>query len=79
MYGTNRRLHVHGKELPSLLLLLLLFHIEDYDQQIVTVAEAAFVHATPLLAEIEQRGDFHVTWGFADDGYSDTVRISQVG
>lgn len=30
-----------------------------------------------ILHEIEQRGDFQVTWGFADDGYSDTVRISQ--
>ena len=24
-----------------------------------------------ILYEIEQRGDFHVTWGFTDDGYSD--------
>ena len=30
-----------------------------------------------ILYEIEQRGDFQVTWGFADDGYSDTVRISR--
>lgn len=30
-----------------------------------------------ILHEIEARGDFQVTWGFADDGYSDTVRISQ--
>ena len=30
-----------------------------------------------ILHEIEQRGDFQVTWGFADDGYSDTVRISR--
>ena len=30
-----------------------------------------------ILHEIEQRGDFHITWGFADDGYSDTVRISR--
>ena len=30
-----------------------------------------------ILYEIEQRGDFHVTWGVADDGYSDTVRISR--
>ena len=29
-----------------------------------------------ILYEIEQRGDFQVTWGFTDDGYSDTVRIS---
>ena len=28
-----------------------------------------------ILHEIEQRGDFHVTWGFTDDRYSDTVRI----
>lgn len=31
-----------------------------------------------ILYEIEQRGDFHVTWGVADNGYSDTVRISRV-
>ena len=30
-----------------------------------------------ILYEIEQRGDFQVTWGFADDGYSDTVRVSR--
>ena len=30
-----------------------------------------------ILYEIEQRGDFQVTWGFADDGHSDTVRISR--
>ena len=32
-----------------------------------------------ILYEIEQRGDFQVTWGFADDGYSDTVQISRKG
>ena len=32
-----------------------------------------------ILYEIKQRGDFQVTWGFADDGYSDTVRISRRG
>ena len=32
-----------------------------------------------ILYEIEQRGDFHVTWGLADDGYSDTVQISRAG
>ena len=30
-----------------------------------------------ILHEIERRGDFQVTWGLADDGYSDTVRISR--
>ena len=30
-----------------------------------------------ILYEIERRGDFQVTWGLADDGYSDTVRISR--
>ena len=30
-----------------------------------------------ILYEIEQRGDFKVTWGLANDGYTDTVRISQ--
>ena len=28
-----------------------------------------------ILHEIERRGDFQITWGLADDGYSDTVRI----
>ena len=32
-----------------------------------------------ILYEIEQRGDFQVTWGFTDDGYSDTVQISRKG
>lgn len=32
-----------------------------------------------ILYEIEQRGDFQITWGFADDGYSDTVHISRTG
>ena len=30
-----------------------------------------------ILYEIEQRGDFKVTWGFTDAGYSDTVRITR--
>ena len=30
-----------------------------------------------ILHEIEQRGNFHITWGLADDGYSDTVQISR--
>ena len=30
-----------------------------------------------ILHEIEQRGDYEVTWGLADDEYSDTVRISR--
>lgn len=32
-----------------------------------------------ILHEIEQRGDFQITWGLADDGYSNTVQISRVG
>ena len=32
-----------------------------------------------ILHEIEQRDDYKVTWGLADDGYSDTVRISRRG
>ena len=32
-----------------------------------------------ILHEIKARRDFHITWGFADDGYSDTVRISRQG
>lgn len=30
-----------------------------------------------ILYEIEQKGDLEVTWGFADNGYSDTVQLSQ--
>ena len=30
-----------------------------------------------ILHEIEQCGDFQITWGLADDGYTDTVRISR--
>ena len=30
-----------------------------------------------ILHEIEARGDYEVSWGLADDGYSDTVRISR--
>ena len=30
-----------------------------------------------ILHEIERRGDYEVTWGLADDGYSDTVRVSR--
>ena len=30
-----------------------------------------------ILHEIEAREDYDVTWGLADDGYSDTVRISR--
>ena len=30
-----------------------------------------------ILHEIERRGDYEVSWGLADDGYSDTVRISR--
>ena len=28
-----------------------------------------------ILHEIEARGDYDITWGLADDGYSNTVRI----
>ena len=30
-----------------------------------------------ILHEIEARGDFQITWGLADDGYTDTVRVSR--
>ena len=30
-----------------------------------------------ILYEIEQRGDFQITWGVEDDGYIDTVCISR--
>ena len=30
-----------------------------------------------ILHEIETRSEFQVTWGLADDSYSDTVRISR--
>ena len=32
-----------------------------------------------ILYEIEQRGAYEVTWGLADDGYTNTVRVSPVG
>ena len=28
-----------------------------------------------ILHEIEARGDYHITWGLADGGYTNTVRI----
>ena len=31
-----------------------------------------------ILHEIEKRGDYDITWGIADDGYTDTVRISRI-
>ena len=31
-----------------------------------------------ILYEIEQRGDCEGTWGLADDGYTNTVRISRM-
>ena len=31
-----------------------------------------------ILHEIEAHGDFQITWGTADDGYTDTVRISRI-
>ena len=30
-----------------------------------------------ILHEIEARGDYQITWSLADDGYTDTVRISR--
>ena len=30
-----------------------------------------------ILHEIEVLGDYQITWGLADDEYSDTVRISR--
>ena len=30
-----------------------------------------------ILHEIEQRGNFQITWGFADNGHTNTVRISR--
>ena len=32
-----------------------------------------------ILHEIEQRGNFHITWGLGNDGYSDTVGILRRG
>ena len=31
-----------------------------------------------ILHEIEKCGDFQITWSIADDGYTDTVRISRI-
>ena len=47
------------------------------------ITHLAFKYRIPIqtcyaiLHEIEARGDFQITWGLADDGYSDTVRISR--
>ena len=30
-----------------------------------------------ILHEIEARGDLHITWGLADGGYTNTVRITR--
>ena len=30
-----------------------------------------------ILHEIEQRGNFQITWGLADGGHTNTVRISR--
>ena len=30
-----------------------------------------------ILHEVEQRGDYEVTWGLVDGGYTNTVRISR--
>ena len=30
-----------------------------------------------ILHEIEARGDYEVNWGLADDGHTNTVRISR--
>ena len=30
-----------------------------------------------ILHEIEKRGDFQITWGLADDGYTNTVCITR--
>ena len=32
-----------------------------------------------ILHEIEARGNYQITWGLADDGYSDTVQVSRKG
>ncbi len=52
----------------------------DKTERITHLAAKNRIHVRTcyaILHEIEQRADFHVTWGFADDGYSDTVRISR--
>ena len=51
-------------------------------QRVTDLASKNRIHVRTcyaILYEIEQRGDYQVTWGFTDDGYSDTVRISRAG
>ena len=52
----------------------------DKTERVTHLASKNRIHARTcyaILHEIEQRGDFQVTWGLTDDGYSDTVRISR--
>ena len=49
-------------------------------ERVMHLASQNRIHAQTcyaILYEIEQRGDFQITWGVEDDGYIDTVRISR--
>ena len=51
-------------------------------QRVTDLASKNRIHVRTcyaILYEIEQRGDYQVMWGFADNGYFDTVRISLSG
>ena len=53
----------------------------DKTERVTHLAAKNRIHARTcyaILYEIEQRGDYQVMWGFADDGYSDTVRLSRI-
>ena len=52
----------------------------DRTERVTDLASKNRIHVRTcyaILYEIEQRGDYQVMWGFADDGYTDTVRISR--
>ena len=54
----------------------------DTPEHITHLAANNRIHLQKCYAifyEIEQRGDYQVTWGIADDGYSDTVWLSRRG
>ena len=54
----------------------------DKAERVTHLASKNRVHVQTcyaILHEIEARGDYDITWGLVDDGYTDTVRISRVG
>ena len=52
----------------------------DKTESVTHLASKNRIHADTcyaILHEIGQRGDLQITWGFTDDGYTDTVKISR--